>query len=49
MKKEVREGYKMTEFGEIPEEWKLKNLKSLIQSDKNINYGVLKKNIKWIL
>ena len=42
MKKEVREGYKMTELGEIPEEWKLKNLKSLIQSDKNINYGVLK-------
>ena len=29
MKKEAREGYKMTELGEIPNEWKIKELKDL--------------------
>lgn len=29
MKKEVREGYKMTELGEIPNEWEIKELKDL--------------------
>ena len=29
MKKEVREGYKMTELGEIPEDWKVEKLKDI--------------------
>ncbi|MDK0736285.1 restriction endonuclease subunit S [Clostridium perfringens] len=30
MKKEVREGYKMTELGKIPNEWQIKNLEEIL-------------------
>ena len=42
MKKEVREGYKMTELGEIPEEWEVKKLKDIA----NICYGKSQKEIE---
>ncbi|MGU9312858.1 restriction endonuclease subunit S [Clostridium perfringens] len=41
MKKEVREGYKMTELGEIPNEWQIKNLEDisyLIDGDRSSRY-----------
>ncbi|KJU71826.1 restriction endonuclease subunit S [Clostridium baratii] len=41
MKKEVREGYKMTELGEIPEEWEVKRLdetSELIDGDRSSKY-----------
>ncbi|MEG0253797.1 MAG: hypothetical protein RR667_06930 [Muribaculaceae bacterium] len=34
---EVREGYKMTELGEIPSEWEVRQLKEV--SDKTDRYG----------
>ena len=37
MKKEVREGYKMTELGEIPTEWEIKRLDDI--RDKNDKYS----------
>ncbi|MFH5796316.1 restriction endonuclease subunit S [Clostridium perfringens] len=41
MEKEVREGYKMTELGEIPNEWQIKNLEDisyLIDGDRSSRY-----------
>ncbi|EPB9413828.1 restriction endonuclease subunit S [Clostridium perfringens] len=41
MKKEAREGYKMTELGEIPNEWQIKNLEDisyLIDGDRSSRY-----------
>ncbi|MGU9409621.1 restriction endonuclease subunit S [Clostridium perfringens] len=41
MKEEVREGYKMTELGEIPNEWQIKNLEDiscLIDGDRSSRY-----------
>ncbi|MBI5981955.1 restriction endonuclease subunit S [Clostridium perfringens] len=41
VKKEVREGYKMTELGEIPNEWQIKNLEDisyLIDGDRSSRY-----------
>ncbi|MGU8806249.1 restriction endonuclease subunit S [Clostridium perfringens] len=35
MKKEVREGYKMTELGEIPNDWSIKKIGDLIQCMKS--------------
>ena len=42
MKKEVREGYKMTELGEIPEDWKIRKLKDIA----NICYGKSQKEVE---
>ncbi|GAA0860054.1 restriction endonuclease subunit S [Clostridium baratii] len=39
MKKEVREGYKMTELGEIPEEWEVKRLRDLGSSVIGLTYS----------
>lgn len=41
VKKEAREGYKMTELGEIPNEWQIKNLEDisyLIDGDRSSRY-----------
>ena len=37
--KKVREGYKMTEFGEIPEEWEVISLESIGEFKNGINKG----------
>jgi type I restriction enzyme S subunit len=38
----VREGYKMTELGEIPEDWNTVELDKIIECGRTISYGVLK-------
>ena len=40
--KKVREGYKMTELGEIPEEWEIKKIKDIA----NICYGKSQKEVE---
>lgn len=37
----MREGYKMTELGEMPEDWQIVYLNSLIQADRGITYGIV--------
>ena len=44
MKKEVREGYKMTDVGEIPEEWDFKNLKDICYIKGRIGWQGLRKD-----
>ena len=42
MKKEVREGYKMTELGEIPSGWKVNKLKNILE----VCYGKSQKEVE---
>jgi type I restriction enzyme S subunit len=37
----VREGYKQTEIGVIPEEWKIISLKDIVYPDRGITYGIV--------
>lgn len=39
MKKEVREGYKMTELGEIPEDWNMQHIKNITLEHKQGYYS----------
>jgi type I restriction enzyme S subunit len=39
---ELREGYKLTEVGVIPEDWDVRHLQDLVDRNNPIAYGVLK-------
>ena len=37
----IKKGYKQTELGVIPEDWDIKELRSLVDANRNIRYGIV--------